>query len=108
MQLNETPHGKPFPTPFLHMVRKHLILIAGHLTKMCSYPSTVNWNNRNHCPACHNVQQSMCDVMHQAISKMSPYLKKSMQYEASQCTVLTVLHLSPNTLFSTPFNRPSN
>jgi hypothetical protein len=103
MQLNETPHGKPLPTPFLHMVRKHLILIVGHLTKMCGCPSTVNWNNSNHFPACHHAQQSMCNMMHWAISKMPTYLRKSTQYEASHCAVLTVLHLSPNTLFSTPF-----
>jgi len=61
------------------MVRKHLILTAGHLTKMCGCPTTVNWNNSNHCPAGHHVQQSMCNMMHWAISKMSLYLRKSMQ-----------------------------
>jgi hypothetical protein len=45
------------------MVRKHLILIAGHLAKMCGYPSTVNRNNSNHCPTCHHVKQSMCNMM---------------------------------------------
>jgi len=75
---------------------------------MCGCPSTVNRNNSNHCPACHHVQQSMYNMMHWAISKVSSYLRKSMQYEASHCADLTVLHLSPNTLLNTPFNRPSN
>jgi hypothetical protein len=93
------------------MVRDHLILTAGYLTKlfthgegspnincrikMCGRPSTVNWNNSSHCPACCHVKQSICNIMHKAISKMSPYLRKSRQYEASHCTVLTALHLSP-------------
>jgi hypothetical protein len=48
-QLNGTPNCKPLPTQFLHMVRKHVILIAGHLTKTCGCPSTAKWNNSNLC-----------------------------------------------------------